>query len=44
LTLTQPVIVTLFTMGSADVIKRAIIGFHQDEYDAWVAELACGQA
>ena len=24
------------------MIKRAIIGFHQDEFEHWVAELACG--
>ncbi|NOX93010.1 MAG: DUF3565 domain-containing protein [Gammaproteobacteria bacterium] len=30
-------------MGLAAVtFKRAIIGFHQDEHDDWVADLACG--
>jgi Protein of unknown function (DUF3565) len=24
------------------MIKRAIIGFHQDEHNDWVAELDCG--
>lgn len=23
-------------------IERAIVGFHQDEHDDWVADLACG--
>lgn len=27
-------------MGS--VVQRLIVGFHQDEHDDWVAELACG--
>lgn len=24
------------------MIKSAIVGYHQDEFDDWVAELACG--
>jgi hypothetical protein len=24
------------------MVKRAIVGFHQDEFGHWVAELACG--
>ena len=24
------------------MMKQAIIGFHQDEFDHWVADLACG--
>lgn len=25
-------------------IERAIIGFHQDEFDDWVADLECGHS
>ena len=25
-----------------DVMQQSIIGFHQDEYGDWVADLACG--
>lgn len=25
-------------------IKQAIIGFHQDEHDDWVADLQCGHS
>jgi len=25
-------------------INRAIIGFHQDEFDDWVADLECGHS
>jgi tellurite methyltransferase len=30
--------------GYALGMERAIIGFHQDDQDVWVAELACGHA
>jgi len=25
-------------------MKRRIVGFHQDEFEDWVADLACGHA
>jgi cytochrome c-type biogenesis protein CcmH/NrfF len=29
-------------MVSLTKIEQAIVGFHQDEFDDWVADLACG--
>jgi len=28
--------------GEGSILDRAIVGFHQDEEQHWVAELACG--